>query len=106
MIIENRYQNWKDIPWSKIKLEIYNLQYKIYCHAKKNNIGLIRHLQRQLVKLLEAKLLAVRGISQDNRGKVIVGVDGIAQLKTAERLALARKLRFDGKAHPKFEKFL
>ena len=38
MVIENKYENWKDIPWNKIKLEIYNLQYKIYCHAKKNNI--------------------------------------------------------------------
>ena len=98
MIIENKYENWKDIPWNKIKLEIYNLQYKIYCHAKKNNIGLIRHCQRQLVKLLEVKLLAVRLVTQDNRGKVAVGVDGIANLKPLERLRLARKLRLDGKA--------
>ena len=98
MIIENKYENWKDIPWNKIKLEIYNLQYKIYCHTKKNNISLIRHCQRQLVKLLEAKLLAVRLVTQDNRGKVTVGVDGIANLKPLERLRLAGKLRFDGKA--------
>ena len=45
MVIENKYKNWKDIPWNKIKLEIYNLQYKIYCHAKKNNIVMTRFIQ-------------------------------------------------------------
>ena len=60
MVIENKYENWKDIPWNKIKLEIYNLQYKIYCHAKKDSIGSVRHCQRQLVKLLEAELLVVK----------------------------------------------
>ena len=98
MIIENRYENWKDIPWNKIRLEIYNLQYKIYCHAKKNHIGMLRHCQRQLVKSLEAKFLAVRLVTQDNRGKATAGMDGISSLKPAERLHLARKLRFDGKA--------
>lgn len=47
---------------------------------------------------MEAKFLAVRFITQDNRGKKTVGVDGIANLKPLERLRLARKLRFDGKA--------
>ena len=98
MVIENKYENWKDIPWNKIKLEIYNLQYKIYCHSKKDNIGLVRHCQRQLVKLLETKLLAVRLVTQDNRGKVTPGVDGVKSLKPVERIRLARKLRFDGKA--------
>jgi len=76
MVIKNNYINWKDIPWNKIKLEIYNLQYKIYCHAKKNNIGMLRHYQRQLVTLLEAKLLAVRLVTQDNRTGEICFVHG------------------------------
>lgn len=53
MVIENKYENWKDIPWNKIRLEIYNLQYKIYCHAKKNHIGMLRHCPRYFVKLDE-----------------------------------------------------
>lgn len=86
MVIENRYENWKDIPWNKIRLEIYNLQYKIFCHAKKNHIGMLRHCQRHLVKSLEAKLLAVRLVTQDNRRKATAGVDGISNVKPAERL--------------------
>jgi RNA-directed DNA polymerase len=98
MISQSKYENWKNIPWNKIKLEIYNLQYKIYCHAKKHNIGLVRHCQRQLVNLLEAKLLAVRLVTQDNREKKIAGVGGIIYLTSKERFHFACKLRFDGRA--------
>lgn len=43
-------------------------------------------------------MLAVRFVSQDNRGKATAGVDGIAVFEITERLKLAHKLRFDGKA--------
>jgi RNA-directed DNA polymerase len=74
------------------------LQYKIYCYAKKNNIGLVRKSQRELVNWLENKLVAVRLVTQDNRGKATAGVDRIMNLNPIERLNLAYKLRFDGKA--------
>lgn len=81
-----------------MQLELYNLQYKIYCYAKKNNMGLVRKSQRELVNRLENKLVAVRLVTQDNRGKATAGVDRIANLNPIERLNLAYKLRFDGKA--------
>jgi len=67
------YKEWEKIPWDKVQSFVYNLQNKIYCHAKKDEIGLVRHCQSKLVKSMEAKLLAVRLISQDNRGKVRTG---------------------------------
>lgn len=99
MLSKNKYKNWADVPWNEIQIKIYNLQYQIYCHAKKKNqIGLVRHCQRKLIKLEESKLLAVRMISQDNRGKVTAGVDKIAKLSAVERLQLVNELRFDGQA--------
>lgn len=98
MLSQNKYENWKTIPWNKVQLLIYNLQKKIYCHAKKNEIGLVRHYQKRLVKFEESKLLAVRMVSQDNRGKVTAGVDEVAKLGIEERLRLSKKLKFDGKA--------
>jgi RNA-directed DNA polymerase len=98
MITKNKYKNWKEIPWNDIQLKVYNLQHKIYCHAKNNQISLVRNYQRKLVNLEESKVLAVRFVSQDNRGKATPGIDGIARLKMTERLKLAHKLRFDGKA--------
>jgi len=68
-----KYKNWKEILWNNIQLEIYNLQHKIYCHAKNNQISLIRSCQRKLVNLEESKLLAVR-YAQDDQA---VGVDDV-----------------------------
>lgn len=45
------------------------------------------------------KLLAVRFVTQDNRGKATAGIDRVLNLKPADRLHLARKLQFDGKAY-------
>ena len=98
MLSKNKYENWKTVPWKRIQIIIYNLQLKIYYHTKKNEIGLVRYYQKRLVKLKESKLLAVRMVSQDNRGKVTAGVDGIAKLGIEERLELSKKLKFDGKA--------
>jgi RNA-directed DNA polymerase len=44
-----------------------------------------------------ARLLAVRRVTQDNRGKHTAGIDGVKSLPPSKRLALARDLRLDGK---------
>lgn len=54
--------------------------------------------QRKLVKSEEAKLLAVRRITQDNQGKSTAGVDGVESIKPENRMALIEKLVFDGSA--------
>jgi RNA-directed DNA polymerase len=94
----NFYDNWKTIPWNKIHLKVYYLQIKIYHHAKNENTGLARHCQNKLVKLQEAQLLAVRTVSQDNRGKATAGIDGVSNLSPNERLILANELIMDGSA--------
>jgi RNA-directed DNA polymerase len=90
--------NWKEIDWKSIESFVYDLQYKIYCHAKKNEISLVRYFQRKLVNSKEGKLLAIRLVSQDNRNKASAGVDGIAKLNKVARMKLIRKLHLDGKA--------
>jgi N-terminal domain of reverse transcriptase len=53
MITKNKYKNWTDIRWKKVQFEVYNLQYKIYCCAKKNNISFVRHYQKLSAKMYE-----------------------------------------------------
>src|ERR1043165_7710323 len=60
----------------------------------------VPRLQRLLVNSRSAKYLAVRRVTQDNRGKKTAGVDGIKSLTPRERLALAENLRLDGQAQP------
>lgn len=77
---------------------MYDLQYKIYSHAKRNDISSVRYYQRKLVNSKEGKLLAIRFVTQDNRGKVTAGVDGVSKLEKVARIKLLHKLHFDGKA--------
>jgi len=55
---------WKNIDWKTVHINVYDLQYKIFCSAKKGNINLVRHYQRILVKSPYAKLLAVRSVTK------------------------------------------
>ena len=47
-----------------------------------------------------AKLLAVRKVTQDNRGRKTAGVDGVRQLSPNQRLKLAQTLSLDGRSDP------
>ena len=47
---------WKNSKWKFIEFYIFKLQKKIYYHARKNEIGLIRHYQHKHVKSMEARL--------------------------------------------------
>lgn len=48
----------------------------------------------------EASLLAVRKVTQDNRGSSTPGVDNIVYKDTGKRLQLAKNLKLDGGASP------
>ena len=89
---------WKNIDWKSVHISVYDLQYKIFCSAKKDNVNLVRYYQRILVNSNFAKLLAVRSVTQDNRGKTTAGIDGISKLTPNQRLQLTKKLAMNGKA--------
>ena len=91
---------WNTIDWKKIHKRVWRIQIKIYdCSLKKDKQQVIK-LQKTLINLFEAKLLAVRKVTQDNRGKKTPGVDGISNLNQTQRLMLARKLKIDGRCEP------
>jgi len=92
---------WNKINWTEIELIVYNLQRKIFlssvnCNSLEKKIK-IRQLQESLIKTEEAKLLAIRKVTQDNRGKSTAGVDGIKCLLPDQRIDLLSKLQLDGK---------
>ena len=49
---------------------------------------------------MEAKFLAVRKVTQDNRGKKTAGIDGVCLLASAKRAELAYSLKIDGRCDP------
>jgi RNA-directed DNA polymerase len=91
-------ENWKNINWTEVNLIVYDLQCKIFKASVNgsSDIARMRHYQKTLVNSKEAKLVAVRKVTQDNRGKKIPGVDGKLFLSNSERIKLANNLRLDG----------
>ena len=88
---EVRYK-WNEIPWRKLEKSSFKLQKRIYRASKCNDIKKMHNLQRLLLKSMRARTLAVRKVTQDNRGKKTAGIDGKASLNQQERLQLAQSL--------------
>jgi RNA-directed DNA polymerase len=89
---------WNDIPWNKIQRKIFKLQKRIYRAAIGGNHVLARGLQKLLLKSYYAKLLAVRQVTQLNRGKNTAGVDGVKSLPPSKRMELVKNLKLTNKA--------
>ena len=83
---------WGRLPWRKLEVAVFKLQKRIYKASQAGDIRRVHQLQRLLLKSRAAKLLAVRRVTQDNRGKHTAGVDGIKSLTPKQRLAVAKNL--------------
>ncbi|MGB3614574.1 MAG: reverse transcriptase N-terminal domain-containing protein [Elainellaceae cyanobacterium] len=94
-----RYE-WGTINWRKVEVKVFKLQRRIYQAASRNDVRLVHRLQRLLARSWFARLLAVRRVSQDNRGKRTAGIDGVAKLGPKQRWALVNQLTLKGKARP------
>jgi RNA-directed DNA polymerase len=91
---------WNTLDWKKIERRVCKLQTRIYRAHHCGEGKTVRKLQRLLLKSWSAKLLAVRRVTQDNRGKATAGVDGGKSLTPAERLELADALALTSQASP------
>jgi RNA-directed DNA polymerase len=91
---------WQDLPWRSLEQQVFKLQKRIYRAAQRKDSHTVHRLQRLLVRSWAARCLAVRIVTQDNRGKRTAGVDGVRALTPPQRLELARELRLSPKAYP------
>ena len=65
---------------------------RIYRAAHRGDFKRVHSLQRLLLRSWSARCLAVRQVSQDNRGKRTPGVDGIASLTPRQRCRMVDQL--------------
>ncbi|MGK7893879.1 MAG: group II intron reverse transcriptase/maturase [Xenococcus sp. (in: cyanobacteria)] len=93
-------QQWHDINWAIVEKKVFKLQKRIYEAEKVGDIPKLRKLQKTLSRSWNAKLLAVRRVTQDNRGKNTAGIDGVKALNNKQRLELAQELTLNDKAKP------
>ncbi len=91
---------WKDINWQKVERYVFKLQKRIYAASRRGDVKKVRKLQKTLMRSWSNKLLAVRKVTQDNRGKKTAGVDGVKSLSPEARLRLVGRLKLTGKSKP------
>ena len=80
---------WKTLNWAKVEWVVFKLQKRIYRASQRGDVKLVRRLQKMMVKSWFASLLAVRKVTQENKGRKTAGVDGVKNLDGKQRMRLA-----------------
>lgn len=91
---------WQDIPWRDVERKVFKLQRRIYQASRQGKQPAVRRLQKLLLSSWYARCLAVRKVTQDNRGKRTPGVDGKLVISPTQRMRLASTLKLTAKAQP------
>jgi len=91
---------WNDLPWDKIQEKVWKLQTQIYRATREGDMAKARRLQRLLLSSTSPRFLAVRKVTQDNKGKRTAGIDGICSLTPKQRTELVKRLQTEQKTKP------
>ena len=93
VVVTQSTEDWATLPWKQFECNVYRLQKRIYQAARRGDRKRVHDLQRLLLHSWSARCLAVRKVTQENRGKNTPGVDGVASLTPKRRLSLAKRLK-------------
>lgn len=96
---------WNDVDWKLVNQRVTRQQYRIYkasLERETQNTGndKLHALQRRVIVSLDTRLLAVRRVTTENKGRHTAGVDRQKTLSPTEKMDLVYKLKLDGKSSP------
>ncbi|EGJ33811.1 MULTISPECIES: reverse transcriptase domain-containing protein [Moorena] len=91
--MSNRYSDlWKGQKWKKLRQNLFRLQKRVFKAVRDGDLKKARSLQKLIMKSRAAQLLAVRQVTQLNKGKKTAGVDGKSSLNYRQRWELVETL--------------
>src|SRR5271157_3788093 len=76
---------WKDINWPARERLVRRLQERIFRATQLGQWKVAKNLQKLLERSESAKLLAIRRVTQENKGKTTPGIDGKVYLTPEAR---------------------
>ena len=91
---------WNTLPWHQLDKQVFKLQKRIYQASERGEVKVVRRLQKLLISSWSAKAVAVRKVTQDNKGKKTAGVDGVKSLTPRKRMELVENLQLEDKSKP------
>ena len=77
--------DWSCINWNKVNKYVSKLQRRIFRAEREGDSHKVRDLQRMLVYSDSALLIAIKKVTQTNKGKRTPGIDGYRALDDIER---------------------
>lgn len=89
---------WNDVNWTLVQKRNSRQQRRVYKASKDGNKKIVHALQRRIIGSLDAKLLAVRRVTTENKGRNTAGVDGVKAISHDNKIKLAYRLKLDGKS--------
>ncbi|NEO95423.1 MAG: RNA-dependent DNA polymerase [Moorea sp. SIO3G5] len=94
--MSNHSELWKEQKWKKSTKILFRLQKRVYKAVRAGDLKKARSLQKLIMKSRAAQLLAVRQVTQLNKGKRTAGIDGKSKLNFRERMELVETLNHYG----------
>jgi len=91
---------WNDINWTLVQERISRQQRRVYRASMEGNRAKTHAIQRRIICSLDARLLAVRRVTTENKERNTVGVDGVRTISDVKKIKLAYQLKLDGKVSP------
>ena len=85
-------EHWNCTPWKQLRKNIFRLQRRVWKAIRAGDRKRALNLMKLILRSRSARLLAIRQVSQLNKGKKTAGVDGKKSLTFKERFELERTL--------------
>jgi len=96
--------NWNSIQWDIPKRHVRRLQERIFRATRDKDWAKVKNLQKLLIRSHSARLLAVKRVTQENKGKYTPGIDRQICGTSQARLGLVKEVKytnvFDYKCKP------
>ncbi|NET39757.1 MAG: RNA-dependent DNA polymerase [Cyanothece sp. SIO1E1] len=83
---------WAVLPWKRFRQNLFRLQKRVWKAVREGDKAKAKNLQKLILRSRSAQFLAIRQVTQLNRGKKTAGIDGKKSLTHRQRFELSREL--------------
>ncbi len=84
--------DWDSIDWNSHWDHVRRIQERIFRATRDQDWSKVKNLQKLLIRSYSARLIAVRKVTQDNRGKRTAGIDGKIYISSKARIELVKEI--------------
>lgn len=84
---------WEEIDWILVQQRLSRQQNRVYRASMEGNRSKTNAIQRRILGSLDARLMAVRQVTMENRRHNTSGVDKVKQISHDNKMKLASKLK-------------